>query len=123
VRLEDVVKKLNISPLYISAIESEKTNELPQNQSYALGFIRTYAQMLGLDGTKLAKQFKDQNFGEETLYEIAANENTEHTEDSSEPSRGFLFGSLLVTSLIIAGGYMSDGLHLQSLVSKITEIL
>ncbi len=47
--LADVAAQLRIRLVYLEAIEDGRFDALPGN-TYAVGFIRTYAEYLGLDG-------------------------------------------------------------------------
>lgn len=60
--IEDVAASLRIRRVYLSAIEDGRWNELP-GSTYALGFVRTYAQALGLDSEEMARRFRDERAG------------------------------------------------------------
>jgi cytoskeleton protein RodZ len=55
--LRYVAQILRIRYPYLSAIENGRVDELP-GSTYAIGFVRTYADHLGLDGNSLVAQFK-----------------------------------------------------------------
>lgn len=55
--LDDVEKHLHIRKSYLEAIELNKPDVLP-GRVYAIGFIRTYAEFLGLDGGKIIEIYK-----------------------------------------------------------------
>lgn len=57
--LEEVEKSLHIRQSQITAIEENDTEALP-GRVYAIGFVRSYAEYLGLDGDKIVKLFKKQ---------------------------------------------------------------
>jgi cytoskeletal protein RodZ len=46
----DVRKELHIRERYLTALEAEQWEQLP-GEAYAKGFLRTYAEFLGLNGT------------------------------------------------------------------------
>ena len=48
---------LRIRPAYLEAIESGEFDLLP-GTTYAIGFVRTYAEYLGLDGEDIVERFK-----------------------------------------------------------------
>jgi len=50
---------LRIRPPYLEAIEDGRTDELP-GPAYAIGFIRAYAQALGLDPDEAARRFRQE---------------------------------------------------------------
>ena len=60
--LRDVAQVLCIRLLYLEAIEDGDFDALPGN-AYALGFIRTYAEFLGLDGEEIVRRFKTERAG------------------------------------------------------------
>ncbi len=55
--LRDVAGVLNIRYVYLQAIEDGEFNKLPGN-AYAIGFLRSYAEYLGLDSDDLVARFK-----------------------------------------------------------------
>ncbi len=57
--LQDVEKALRIRSCQIDAIERGDVEQLP-GRVYAIGFVRGYAEYLGLDGAKAVQLFKTQ---------------------------------------------------------------
>lgn len=57
--LEDVEAMLRIRIAYLEAIEQGDHTRLP-GRVYAIGFVRSYAEYLGLDGAKIIAMFKRQ---------------------------------------------------------------
>jgi cytoskeleton protein RodZ len=55
--LDTVAQYLRIRPAYLSCIEEGDLSTLP-GRTYALGFLRSYADHLGLDGQDLVTQIK-----------------------------------------------------------------
>jgi cytoskeleton protein RodZ len=55
--LDDAAAALRIRPAYLSALEEGRPEELP-GPAYAIGFVRAYAEFLGLDGAELVRRFK-----------------------------------------------------------------
>ena len=55
--VEHVAKKICISEKYINAIEQGNLDELPE-RPYAIGFIKTYCEILGIKHTPLIAEFK-----------------------------------------------------------------
>ena len=55
--LDDVAAILRIRRPYIEAIEEGRFTELP-GSTYAVGFIRAYAEHLGLDSSEVVRRFK-----------------------------------------------------------------
>jgi cytoskeletal protein RodZ len=60
--LQDIAALLHIRYTYLVAIEDGRFEDLP-GQAYALGFVRAYAEHLGLDGDEVVRRFKDENAG------------------------------------------------------------
>ncbi len=56
--LKDLAAGLCIREPYLHALEQGCLQKLP-GRAYAIGFLRTYAQSLGLDGRDLARRFQD----------------------------------------------------------------
>jgi Helix-turn-helix domain len=57
VDLSEVEKAIKIRPRYLRAMENEEWDALPGG-AYTRGFIRTYAAYLGLDGERLAEDYR-----------------------------------------------------------------
>lgn len=60
--LHDVEAALRIRSSQLAAMEQGRTDLLP-GRVYALGFVRTYAEYLGLDGNRMVHLFKTQETG------------------------------------------------------------
>ena len=118
-KIPDIAENLCISEAYIKAIENGDTKALPKQNVYTLGFVRTYANFLGLDGPHIATLFKKQNLNEEPIHlpEIEENE----LANDNQPSGKFLTRSLLVAGVVIVGGYIHNTSHLGDAVAPILE--
>lgn len=55
--LGEISEHLRIRPSYLEAIEDGRTADLP-GSAYAVGFVRTYAKILGLDPDEAARRFR-----------------------------------------------------------------
>ena len=55
--LDDVAVVLRVKARYLAGLEAGRPDELP-GPSYALGFMRTYADYLGLDADEVLRRFK-----------------------------------------------------------------
>ena len=55
--IADVAATLRIQQTYLEALEEGRTDDLP-GPTYAIGFLRTYSEFLGLDGEEIIRQFK-----------------------------------------------------------------
>ncbi|MCH7550743.1 MAG: helix-turn-helix domain-containing protein, partial [Proteobacteria bacterium] len=62
--LSEVSDVLRIRNVYLEAIEDGRYDDLP-GLTYAIGFIRAYADHLGLDSDEIIRRFKDRTSGEE----------------------------------------------------------
>jgi cytoskeleton protein RodZ len=60
--LRQVSQALRIRQLYLEAIEQDRHSDLP-GLAYAVGFVRSYADYLGLDGKALVQRYKDEAQG------------------------------------------------------------
>jgi cytoskeleton protein RodZ len=58
--LADVAAVLRIKPAYLIALETGCPGDLP-GAVYAIGFMRAYADYLGLDGGEMLRRFKQQS--------------------------------------------------------------
>ena len=60
--LTEVEANLNIRASQLDALEKLKLDKLP-GRVYAIGFVRSYSEYLGLDGDKMVRLFKAQSVG------------------------------------------------------------
>lgn len=61
-QIRDVVDAVRIQTRYLEALEDGRIEDLP-GTVYALGFVRTYAEYLGLDGSEMVSRFKEEGKG------------------------------------------------------------
>ena len=67
--LQTVAQVLRIRHVYLEAIEGGRFDELP-GKTYVVGFVRAYAEYLGLDSEEVVKRFKDEIAGLEGKAEL-----------------------------------------------------
>ncbi|HEV8031346.1 MAG TPA: RodZ domain-containing protein [Stellaceae bacterium] len=56
-QLDPIGEALRIKPAYLAALEQGRIEELP-GPAYAMGFVRAYAEHLGLDGDRVLARYK-----------------------------------------------------------------
>jgi len=91
--VEQVGATLRIRPAFLQAIEDNHYGRLP-GLVYAVGFVRTYADYLGLDGEVIAQRFKNEAAGLETKSDLSF--------PMPLPDRSMPGGGLLLVALIVA---------------------
>ncbi|MBV9539006.1 MAG: helix-turn-helix domain-containing protein [Acidisphaera sp.] len=84
---------LRIRLPYLEAIEAGRLSELPGN-AYAVGFLRTYAQALGLDPDEIARRFRAEA--------ADVNRKTELAFPAPVPERGIPAGAIVLVGAVIA---------------------
>lgn len=103
--LPAVATALRIRQPYLQAIELGRYHELP-GSAYAVGFVRSYADYLGLDGNEIVRRFKQESGGEfssraELSFPSAVSE-------GSFPTGGMLFLGLVVAVIAYGIWYWSS---------------
>jgi len=68
--LDDVAAALKIKPDYLAALEAGRPDLLP-GPTYAIGFVRTYSDYLGLDGGEILRRFKAESTGLDAKPDLA----------------------------------------------------
>jgi len=97
--LPDVAATLRIRLPYLQAIEDGRVADLPGN-TYAIGFLRTYASALGLDAAEAARRFRTE------AQEV--NRKTELEFPAPVPQRGVPVGAVVLLGLLLtAGAYVA----------------
>ena len=91
--LRDVAGQLRIRFVHLEAIEDGRFDELPGN-TYAIGFIRTYAEHLGLDGEEIVRRFKSMERG--------SSDNADLVFPSIIPEHSVPGGAIVMLGLLVA---------------------
>jgi cytoskeleton protein RodZ len=95
--LDAVAEALCIKPVYLAAIEQGRSEELP-GPTYAIGFIRAYANYLGLDGERVLDSYREEKADVQTRPDL--------TFPVPLEKRGVPGGRVLLTGLVVAScGY------------------
>lgn len=81
--LQDISSKTKISLAYLGHLENEEFSALP-NEVFIKGFLRSYAQVLGLEESDLLDRFKEWKLGRQTSPTDAVGEKPAET---SEPEK------------------------------------
>jgi len=92
--LRDVAAALYIRYNYLNAIEEGRYEALP-GPTYAVGFVRVYAEHLGLDAGEVVRRFKAET--------AALSEMKELVFPSPLPESGVPSGAILFMGILIAG--------------------
>lgn len=95
--LDSTGEDLRIKPIYLAAIEQGRPEELP-GPTYAIGFIRAYANYLGLDGEQVLDSYKAASADVQARPDLAL---PVALAERSVPGRRIL----LVASILALGGY------------------
>lgn len=103
--LADVAQSLRIRTAYLEALEAGQLSILPGN-AYALAFVRSYAQLLGLDAEETVRRFKAEAADVSRRTELAF--------PVPMPERGLPAGAIMLLGLILvvvayAGWYRLSG--------------
>ena len=94
---EDIAATLRIRRVYIEAIEEDRFDDLP-GHAYAVGFVRGYAEYLGLDGEDVVRRFKEESSVPDQPADLSF--------PSFIPQHGMPRGAVLMVGVLIAAlGY------------------
>lgn len=97
-KLTDVAERIRIRAVFLVAIETGDLSALP-GTAYRVGFVRAYAQALGLDGEEILQRFRHAG-------QIGEPEKNEIKLLAPVPNRGVPKGAVIFIAFIIAvGGY------------------
>ena len=99
-KIQDIAQVLCIRKAYLEAIEANDYDKIPEFP-YGIGFIRSYAEYLGLNSSLIIQKYK-----EETEPEIPENENAgyvpEPQSEAAVPGKKYLMISLLAIIAVYA---------------------
>lgn len=98
--IPDIERALRIRGIQIEAIERGDIDSLP-GRVYVIGFVRTYAEYLGLDGGEIVRLYKSQYMDSQPnkvalAFPLPASE-------SKTPSMAVVLGSLTVIAVLLIG--------------------
>jgi len=100
--LAEVATQLRIRQPYLLALEEGRNKDLPGG-TYAIGFLRTYAEFLGLDGEEMVRRFRQDSASElQSRSELAF---PSPVSEGRIPSGGILFLGLVVAAFAYGGWY------------------
>ncbi|MEM9682454.1 MAG: helix-turn-helix domain-containing protein, partial [Pseudomonadota bacterium] len=112
--LRYVAQILRIRYPYLKAIEDGKPDELP-GPTYAVGFVRTYAEHLGLDTEKLVQQFKEEAAGLQAKADLHF--------PAPLPEGKIPSGAVLIVAVLLAAGVYGAWMYLSSRDQQVAEIV
>ena len=119
--LRAVAQVLRIRYNYLEALESGAFERLP-GTTYAHGFLRTYAEFLGLDGDEMVDRFKREMHGTESKPELVF---PEPVVESRIPGGAIVLISVVLLGLVYGGWfYLSNqGKSFADLIPPLPERL
>jgi len=97
-KITDIAKKLCIRRCYLEAIEESNYKEIP-DFPYGVGFIRSYADFLGLNSSNIIELYKEETNSKQDKDIYVLEPQTEAT----VPSKKYLFISLIAIAAVYAG--------------------
>ena len=119
--LRTVAQVLCIRYPYLEAIERSDFDSLP-GTAYAIGFLRTYAEFLGLDGEQIVERFKREVQGEEPVQELVFPEPVGH---NRIPGGAIVLISMVLLAMAYGGWFYlsNEGKNIADLVPQVPERL
>jgi cytoskeleton protein RodZ len=119
IELADIASHLRIREQYLASIESGDLSHLP-GPTYAIGFVRSYANFLGLDGDEAVRLFKGERDGDA---QKATLNFPEPLSESRIPRGALLFVSLVLALVAYGGWYYlsSRDMELADLVPQVPQ--
>jgi cytoskeleton protein RodZ len=97
--LHDIAAFLRIRPAYLAALEQGDLSAIP-GRPYAIGFVRSYGDYLGLDGQALVERLKAAVHGVTAPPELVCRE---PLSESRRPTAALVTASLMLASALYVG--------------------
>lgn len=113
--LKSVSDKLRIRRPYLEALEESRHDDLP-GRAYAIGFVRTYADYLGLDAAELVALYKSETATEAEDTGLGQHAYQEVRQDARLPR-----GSLFILAIMLGAGVYGAWLLSVSADRMVTE--
>ncbi|MBI3513126.1 MAG: helix-turn-helix domain-containing protein, partial [Proteobacteria bacterium] len=115
--LTEVAAILRIRAPFLQAIEDGQFQALP-GLPYAIGFVRTYAEHLGLDGPEMVRRFKSEAAGLERKTSLSF---PTPPPEGRVPGTTALLVSLVALTVVFTGWYFYQG-GTERLVPRVPEV-
>jgi cytoskeleton protein RodZ len=115
--IPDVERAIRIRAVQIEAIESGDLSKLP-GRVYAIGFVRSYSEFLGLDGDKMVELFKQQSAGKTATPEL----NFPAGDDDTKLPPFWLVGLCLVVIVVVLAYWASSTTKERQTVNDIPPV-
>lgn len=119
--ISDVAEAVRIQKRYLEALEEGRIRDLP-GTVYALGFVRTYADYLGLDGAEMVARFKEEAQGLEREVDLTL---PEPIDDSKVPTTAIFIIALVLAAVAYGAWYFlsKDDTQVSGVVPEVPERL
>lgn len=120
--IEDVSAHLRIRPVHLKAIEAGRMQELP-GIAYTMGFVRSYADYLGLEGKLIVADYRDEMAQHSRAHSLAFPSG--HAQGRL-PGFGFIMASIILIGALYTGwhywgGELGSGVERLSAVEPVPE--
>jgi cytoskeleton protein RodZ len=102
--LREVSQILRVRLLYLEAIEEARYDDLP-GKAYVIGFIRAYAEHLGLDSEEVVRRYKVEVSGDRNSAQLVF---PSPIPESGVPGGAILFIGVAVAIMAYGGWYVSS---------------
>ncbi len=112
--LRDVADVVRIQMRYLEALEDDRIENLP-GRVYALGFVRTYAEYLGLDANDMVARFKQEAKGLEPQSDLTL---PEPIDEGKVPT-----AAIVIVAILLAGAAYSAWYFMSGPDSRIVDIV
>lgn len=112
--LDDMARDLRIRRSFLQALEEGRFKDLP-GVTYATGFLRTYAEHLGLDPETAVRQFKEEASGAIPKSELYM--------PKPVPEGRVPGGAMLLLALVLAGGVYGGWYYLTSTGRDVVDLV
>lgn len=106
--LSEIADQLKIREFYLQAIEDGAFEDFP-NGTYAIGFVRAYAEFLGLDSAEIVERFKSEVEKTEEPPLPPPPASLTRKRDTPTPSGAILLISLILVASTYAGWWYRSG--------------
>ncbi len=113
--VSECAEQLRIRRPYLEALEDGRTKDLPGG-TYAIGFLRTYAEFLSLDGEEMARRYRSEGAGDfQSRSELVF---PSPVSEGRIPGGAVIFLGILLASVSYGGWYW-----LSSRDTKVAEVV
>ncbi len=119
--VEEVSDTIRVRRIYLEAIEEGRYDQLP-GTAYAVGFVRIYANFLGLNSARVVEQFRAETGPHQGEVEFEFEQAAPPIENQAMPKNLIIIATLLIAILTLAAYLFFGRSRVENPITDVSDI-